>query len=206
MDGLVNNAGIYGPMGSIEEVDWAEWVRAIEVNLFGTVLPCRGVLPSSQPRRYGKIMNLSGGGATAPLPRLSAYAASKAAVVRFTETLAEELQGTGIDVERHRARRARTHACSTRSWPRGRTRSGKDFYERCAEAARRGRRAARQGRRAGAFLASAESDGISGRLLSAVWDPGRTCRSRRADSPASDIYTLRRIVPEGSRPGLGENA
>src|SRR5262249_11296497 len=98
LDGLVNNAGIYGPKGLIEDVDWVEWAKAIEINLLGTVLPCREVLRGFRARGRGKIVNLSGGGATAPLPRLSAYAASKAAVVRFTETLAEELRGTPIDV------------------------------------------------------------------------------------------------------------
>src|SRR5450756_407469 len=87
---LVNNAGIYGPKGSIEEVDWDEWVKAIEINLFGSVLMCRAVLPHFKAHRYGKIVQLSGGGATNPLPRISAYAASKAAIIRFAETLAEE--------------------------------------------------------------------------------------------------------------------
>ena len=56
------------------------------------------VLPHFHANGYGKIIQLSGGGATSPLPRLSAYAASKAAIVRFAETLAEELRGSGIDV------------------------------------------------------------------------------------------------------------
>ncbi|HEX9295926.1 MAG TPA: SDR family oxidoreductase, partial [Polyangiaceae bacterium] len=98
LDILVNNAGVYGPMGCIEEVDWDQWTRAVEINLMGTVLPCRAVLPHFKRRGYGKIINLSGGGATAPLPRISAYAASKAAVVRFTETLAEEVRANQIDV------------------------------------------------------------------------------------------------------------
>ena len=95
---LVNNAGVYGPKGLIEEVDWDEWEHAVRVNLFGSVLCSRAVLPHFRANGYGKIIQLSGGGATSPLPRLSAYAASKAAVVRFAETLAEELHDTGIDV------------------------------------------------------------------------------------------------------------
>ena len=95
---LVNNAGVYGPMGRVEEVDWEEWVRAIEINLLGSVLMCRAVLPHFRRHGYGKIIQLSGGGATNPLPRISAYAASKAAVVRFAETLAEEVRRCGIDV------------------------------------------------------------------------------------------------------------
>ncbi|HWG42024.1 MAG TPA: SDR family oxidoreductase, partial [Gemmataceae bacterium] len=95
---LVNNAGVYGPMGRIEDNDWDEWVQALQINLFGTVLMCRAVLPHLRGQNYGKIINLSGGGATAPLPRLSSYAASKAAIVRFTETLAEEVRDNNIDV------------------------------------------------------------------------------------------------------------
>jgi NAD(P)-dependent dehydrogenase (short-subunit alcohol dehydrogenase family) len=85
---LVNNAGIYGPMGPSESVDWDAWVQAMEINVFGSVLMCRALVPHFRRRRYGKIIQLSGGGATNPLPRLSAYAASKAAIVRFAESLA----------------------------------------------------------------------------------------------------------------------
>ena len=61
----------------------AEWVRAIEINLLGSALMCRAVLPHFKAQHYGKIIQLSGGGATNPLPYISAYAASKAAVVRL---------------------------------------------------------------------------------------------------------------------------
>lgn len=95
---LVNNAGIYGPKGTLAEVDWLEWARAIEINLYGSVLPARGLFAHFADRGYGKIIQLSGGGATNPLPGISAYAASKAAAVRFAETLAEELRAHHVDV------------------------------------------------------------------------------------------------------------
>ena len=91
VDILVNNAGVYGPIGPFEEVDWQEWSQALNVNLFGTFAMSRAIVPIMKRQGYGKIINLSGGGATAPLPRFTAYAASKAAVVRLTETIAEEL-------------------------------------------------------------------------------------------------------------------
>ena len=94
----MNNAGVYGPMGSIDTIDWDEWVQAIAINLNGLVYCCRKAVEAFKPNRYGKIINLSGGGATNPLPGISAYAASKAAVVRFTETLALEVKEFGIDV------------------------------------------------------------------------------------------------------------
>src|SRR2546421_542204 len=77
VDILVNNAGIYGPIGRFEEVDWQEWCDAININLLGTVAMTRALVPMMKQQGYGKIINLSGGGATAPLPRFSAYAASK---------------------------------------------------------------------------------------------------------------------------------
>ena len=98
VDILVNNAGVYGPKGEIESVDWAEWVKTIEINVYGSILMCRALLPHFKAQRYGKVIQLSGGGATNPLPRISAYAVSKAAIVRFAETLAEEVRGIGIDV------------------------------------------------------------------------------------------------------------
>src|SRR5205814_10693524 len=61
-------------------------------SLYGTLIPCRHAISRFKKLRAGKIINLSGGGATNPLPNISAYAASKAAVVRLTETLAEELR------------------------------------------------------------------------------------------------------------------
>ena len=98
VDVLVNNAGVYGPKGPSEAVDLDEWSRALEINLLGTFIPTRFAIAQMKKKGAGKIINLSGGGATNPLPRLSAYAASKAAVVRLTETLAEELREFSIAI------------------------------------------------------------------------------------------------------------
>jgi dTDP-glucose 4,6-dehydratase len=76
---LVNNAGVYGPKGNVEDVDWTEWIKAIEINFYGSVLMCRELIPHFKKQRYGKVIQLSGGGATNPLPKISAYSASKAA-------------------------------------------------------------------------------------------------------------------------------
>lgn len=192
---LVNNAGIYGPIGPTEEVDWDGWVEAIQVNLLGTLLMCRAVIPHFKAQKYGKIVNLSGGGATSPLPRFSAYAASKAAVVRLTETLAVELRDWHIDVNA-----IAPGALNTRLLDEvlaaGPDRTGKDFYERSLKQRDNGGAPLEKGARLAAFLASAESDGISGRLLAAVWDDWARLPERRQQLAKSDVYTLRRIVPE----------
>jgi len=191
---LVCNAGIYGPKGPIEEVNWHEWTQAININLLGTVLCCRAAIPHFKARRYGKIILLSGGGATSPLPRLSAYAASKAAVVRFGETLAEELRGTGIDVNA-----IAPGALNTRLLDEvleaGPEKVGQAFYQRALRQKETGGTPLERGAALCVFLASAESDGITGKLISAVWDPWETLAQRRGEIDGNDVYTLRRIVP-----------
>lgn len=191
---LVNNAGVYGPMGSLEETDWREWVAAVEINLFGSTLMCRTILPHFKAAGYGKIIQLSGGGATNPLPFLSAYAASKAAVVRFAETLACEVAGTGIDVNS-----IAPGALNTRFLDQvlqaGPEKVGKSFYEKALNQKSEGGVPLEKGARLAVFLASAASDGITGRLLSAVWDPWESLGDHVAELSPSDVYTLRRIVP-----------
>ena len=195
IDVLVSNAGVYGPLGLIEDVDWAEWVKAIEINLLGTVLACRAVVPIMRKQGGGKIVILSGGGATAPLPRVSAYAASKAAVVRFGETLAEETKDTGIDVNS-----VAPGALNTRLTDQiveaGPEKVGESLYERALQWQAGSATPLDVGADLVAFLASTESDGITGRLIAAVWDPWRSFPEQRAKIAASDVYTLRRIVPE----------
>ena len=191
---LVNNAGVYGPMGLVEDVDWMAWVRAIEINVFGSILMCRAVLPHFKAHRYGKIIQLSGGGATNPLPRLSAYAASKAAIVRFAESLALEVKGDGIDVNA-----IAPGALNTRMMDEliaaGPEVVGQAFFERMKRIADEGGTPLADGAGLAVFLASAASDGITAKLLSAVWDPWPRLPDHRADLDRTDIYTLRRVTP-----------
>src|SRR5258708_5958462 len=182
-------------MGRLEEVDWQAWVDAVHINLFGTVLMCRAVIPVLRACGYGKIINLSGGGATAPLPRISAYAASKAAVVRLTETLAEELKGCHVDVNA-----IAPGALNTRLLDEvltaGPQRVGQDFYDRSLKQRDSGGAGLEKGAALATFLASADSDGITGRLLSAVWDDWAGLPAWRDELAKGDVFTLRRITPE----------
>ncbi len=192
---LVNNAGIYGPKGFIEDVDWDEWVQAISINLLGSVLLCRAVLPHFKAQRYGKIIQISGGGATNPLPRVSAYAASKAAVVRFAETLAEETRDNGIDVNA-----IAPGALNTRLLDEiiaaGPEQVGQGFYERSVKQKAQGGTPLDKGADLAVFLAAAASNGITGKLISAVWDPWANMPEHLDDLRSTDVYTLRRIVPK----------
>jgi len=193
IDILVNNAGIYGPMGNIETINWQEWTRALEINLYGSVLMCRHALPHMRARRYGKIIQLSGGGATGPLPRISAYAASKVAVVRFAETLAEEVRADGIDVNSIAPGPLNTRLLDE-VLEAGPESVGASFYERAVKQKADGGADPAHGAALAVFLASAASDGITGKLLSAIWDPWEDLPSH-AEDLRGDVYTLRRIVP-----------
>ena len=98
LDVLVNNAGIYGPIGASEDIDIELWKKSIDINLNGPFHLCQLAIKYFKIKKEGKIINLSGGGATSPLPFISSYAASKAALVRLTETLANEVSSHGIEI------------------------------------------------------------------------------------------------------------
>jgi NAD(P)-dependent dehydrogenase (short-subunit alcohol dehydrogenase family) len=190
---LVNNAGIQGPAGAVEDISWESWVNTISINLLGSVLAARAVIPQLRRAGSGKIIQLSGGGATAPMRGLSAYAASKAAVVRFIETLALELRDARIDVNA-----IAPGALNTRMLDEvldaGPDRVGSDYYARALEQQRSGGAPLERGAALAVWLASSASDGITGKLISAIWDPWETLDEHRGELD-SDVYTLRRIVP-----------
>jgi NAD(P)-dependent dehydrogenase (short-subunit alcohol dehydrogenase family) len=200
---LVNNAGVYGPKGPIDDVDWDEWVQAIEINLFGSILTVKALLPHFRTHNYGKIIQLSGGGATSPLPFISAYAASKAGIVRFMETLAEEVKTDGVDVNS-----IAPGALNTRLLDEvleaGPEKVGRSFYERALKQKAEGGAPLERGAELAVFLASAASDGLTGKLISAVWDPWEQFPERMVDLQKTDIYTLRRIVPKDRGQRWGE--
>src|ERR1700722_14790841 len=161
---LVNNAGIYGPKGPSESISFVEWARAIEINLYGVFLPCQHGIRHMKHGGRGKIINLSGGGATTPLPRFSAYAASKAAVVRLTETFAEELREFSIDVNA-----IAPGALNTRLLEEvlsaGPDAVGQAFYEKSVKQRDSGGVPLEKAARLCLYLASGTSDGITGKLI-----------------------------------------
>lgn len=191
---LVNNAGVYGPKGPIDGQDWQEWVRAVEINLFGSVLMARALLSHMRANHYGKVVQLSGGGATAPLPFLSAYAASKAGIIRFMETLAEEARADGIDVNA-----IAPGALNTRLLDEvleaGPEHVGESFYQSALKQKAGGGVPLERGAALAVYLGSAASDGLTGKLISARWDPWERFPEHMQDLRDSDVYTLRRIVP-----------
>jgi NAD(P)-dependent dehydrogenase (short-subunit alcohol dehydrogenase family) len=192
LDILVNNAGIAGPVGPLQDNDVTAWMQTIQVNLIGTYLCCHAVLPIMRQQNRGKIINLSGAGATTAWANLSAYGASKVAVVRLTETLALELADTNIQVNalgpgsihtqmweelRDRAQEAGAEHIYTLGQKV--TSGGGASLERVAEVA--------------LFLASDASGALSGRLISSVMDDFSALATQIPQIMASDALTLRRV-------------
>ncbi len=202
LDILVNNAGVMGPAGGLEGVDWHAFVRAVEINFLGPVLLSRAALPHLRQSRRGKIIQLSGGGATHPLPGLSAYAASKAAVVRFVETLAEETRADRIDVNALAPGLLDTRMLDE-MLAAGADGIGAALHARLQEEKRRGATPLGPGADLAVFLGSALSDGITGKLISAPWDPWAALPAHRADLDGTDVYTLRRVLPQDRGLGWG---
>ena len=204
IDILVNAAGTYGPIGRVWEVDAKEWATTFSANLFGPFLLCQLVLPHMIRVGRGKIINFSGGGATSPLCRFSAYGVSKAAVVRLTETLAEEVKEFNIQVNA-----IAPGAVDTKL---------QDLVlaagERAGDLLQRIRRLRETGEggtprevpaELALFLASDDSRNLTGRLISAPNDKWESWTDERIEQVMSQPwFTLRRMDPFTLRPFLEE--
>jgi NAD(P)-dependent dehydrogenase (short-subunit alcohol dehydrogenase family) len=97
-DILVNNAGVSGPVAPLWQADPAQWWHAIEVNLGGAFALMRMMLPDMVAAGYGRVINITSYAGVHRWPLVSAYAAAKAALVKLTETLAEEVRPHGVSV------------------------------------------------------------------------------------------------------------
>ena len=189
VDVLVNNAGIQGPIGRVEEVDPEAWMQVVQVNLGGCFYCTRKVLPTMIAQHYGKIINLSGGGAVGPRPFFSAYSASKAGVVRFSENLAGEVAEHGIDVNAIAPGAVNTRMLDQRLAA-GAAVSPQD-REQDQRLLREGDATGERAAELAVYLASARSDGLTGRLLSAVWDPWETLDVEAI--MATETFAVRRV-------------
>jgi NAD(P)-dependent dehydrogenase (short-subunit alcohol dehydrogenase family) len=192
---LVNNAGMQGPLGFVIDNDVSQWIQTIHVNLIGTFLCTRAVLPIMIKQSSGNIINLSGGGAVSPRPYFTAYAASKAAVVRFTESVAEEVKTFNIQVN------AIAPGAINTSMVKQVLAAGEVVGDKELMAAKRqiesGGASPEKAADLAVFLASDRSKGLSGRLISAAWDDWQTMTEERIKQIMStDLYTLRRVVKE----------
>jgi NAD(P)-dependent dehydrogenase (short-subunit alcohol dehydrogenase family) len=164
----------------------------------------RAVLPYFEAQGRGKIVQLSGGGATNPLPRISAYAVSKAAVIRFVETLAEETRDRHIDINAIAPGPLNTRMLNE-ILEAGPDKVGSAFFERSLQQKESGGAPLDKAADLAVFLGSEKSDGITGKIISSLWDPWRDLPEHLNDLRTTDIYTLRRIVPKDRGRTWGDN-
>lgn len=168
IDIVVNAAGIYGPIGPSEQVDFDEWKHTFEINVFGTFAVLQEVLPGMRAEKHGKIINFSGGG-DGPFPRFTAYSASKVSVVRLTESLAAEVKEDGIDINVIAPGAVNT-VFLDQGLAAGEAVVGKERYAMLLKQQADGGVPPEKAAELCVFLASAKSGGLTGKLVSAVWD------------------------------------
>ena len=189
---LVNNAAIQEPIGLAWECETAAWQRSLRVNLVAPVALCQAVLPWLTAAQRGKIINLSGGGATGPRPNFSAYATAKAGLVRFSETLAAEAQPFGVDVNCIAPGAMGTDMMRA-VLAAGPEKAGAREFENAQKLLAQEGRVEMPAVELAVFLASAASDGLTGKLISAVWDAWEKIPEQLEKVRQSDVFTLRRV-------------
>ncbi len=193
VDILVNCAGIYGPIGMITDNDAVHWMTTININLCGTFLCMRAVLPVMMKNKKGKIINMSGGGGASPLPRFSAYGTSKAGVIRLTESIAEEVKDFNIDINAIAPGPVNTRLLD-QALAAGDAVDA-DFKAKILKQKEDGGVPPEKVAELAVYLASPEADGLSGRLVSLLWDNWKDSKTHLEEIKKSDVYTMRRIVP-----------
>ncbi len=184
---VVCAAAIQGPIGPLLETGPKAWAETIQTNLIGVMNTCRAVLPQMLERRSGKVIILSGVGAVTPRPNFTAYASSKAAVVRLAETLAEEVREHNIQVNCMGP--GGTYTNMTDEILHAGERAGWKEQEDALEIRQTGGVAPDKQIQLALFLASEQSNHISGKVVH-VSDDWRKLRNETLNP---EMFTLRRV-------------
>jgi len=189
---LINNAAIQGPIGSLEQNDFDEWLEALTINFLAPVLLCKELIPLLNKASNASIINLSGGGATGPRPSFSSYASSKAALVRFSETIADELRAKNIRVNCIAPGAMKTSMLEeVLAFPEN---AGERELELAKKVLSEGGASMDKVADLMLFLASDAGKGITGKLISAAWDNWEEWPNHISELNKTDAFTLRRIV------------
>lgn len=188
---VVNCSGVLGPIGATHSVSAAAWRRTFEINLLGGFYLVRAVVPLMLASGRGKIILFSGGGAAYARPHFTAYSSSKAALVRFTESLSAELGDMNIQVNA-----IAPGPVKSRMWDELRASvavGGPQAIEELKKMDETGGVPAERAASLALFLASDRSAGLTGRLISAVHDKWEDMESRIPRIMSTSAWTLRRV-------------
>jgi len=191
IDILVNNAGKIDPIGPLIDQDPILWKSCIENNLFGTFNVIRSILPSMIEKNYGKIVNMSGGGAFSPFPNFSSYAVSKSAIIRLTETLAMELSNFNITVNAISPGMIKTKI--TENILNAGPNAGIEF-DKAKKTMVSGGSNIEKIFDTLLFLTTNESSNLSGKTIASQWDDLNYIKNNVESIQNSDKFTMRRII------------
>ncbi len=196
LDALVTCAGLQGEIGRAVATDPVKWSATVRTNLDGTFFAIRAFnsLLTSTPRR-AKVICFSGGGATKPRANFSAYGVAKTAVVRLVETIAEEERSRQLDINAI-APGAINTGLTEEVLALGPAIVGEAEFAAALKQKSSGNAPLDKALDCVEWLLSPASDGISGRLISAPWDQWQSLPQHKAALTSTDIFTLRRILPE----------
>jgi len=185
---LVAAAAMQGPIGPFVTAKPKAWEEAIETNLMGVANACRAVLPGMMEGRNGKIIVIVDAGAAQSRPNFSAYAASKAAVVRFMECLADEVRDHNVQANCMIPGDVYTHM-TDEILSAGEERAGVKEYDEARQVRITGGLAPDRQIQLALFLASERSNHVSGKLVHVADD----WRRLEKENMKPELYTLRRV-------------
>ena len=193
LDVIINCAGLFGAIGRFDKTDSIMWKKTIEINMFGVYLISKHFLNMLLLSSVKKIINFSGGGAFGDFPNYSAYATSKAAVVRLSENMACELAGEGVKVNCVAPGFVATDIHNA-TLEKGREVAG-DHFNKTIDMLKEGAVPMEVVINCVKFLISPDSNGLSGKTISASFDKWDTEVFKQSinEITESELYTMRRI-------------
>jgi len=192
IDILVNCAGVVGDYGEIRIENIDAFQKTLNVNLISPIILCSYIAKNFKDKKYGKIINISGGGSTSQLPELNMYSLSKTSLVRYTENLSEQLKKYNVDVNALAPGAVMTDM-NKKILESDPSEVGENYHKKLKKILSNGGANPDIAAELAVFLASKDSDGLSGKLISALWDNWKELDIKQIMN--SDIYNLRRIVP-----------
>lgn len=193
IDILLCNAGVIGPIDKFLDCNVQDWQNAFGINVYGTTNLIKEVLPSMLSKKWGRVIHISGGGATKPLHGMTSYSASKAAAVRLIETLAIEYKDSGVTFNSIAPGMVKSQLLD-QMINAGPDRVGEELFARSSKKAKETVSYPESAISLISFVSGEESAGITGKLISAEWDNWQEWPKHVDKLLDSDLYTIRRIV------------
>jgi 3-oxoacyl-[acyl-carrier protein] reductase len=189
---LVNNAGIYGPIGPFEKNSYKKWRDAFEINFFGSLNFYKSLIPIMKKQNFGRIVQIAGGGATNSFPMFTSYSSAKAAIVRFSETLSDEVSKYNITINSIAPGALNTKFMDL-AIKAGPKLAGSNFHKKMLNLKSKGGDDITKAIDL-IIMLSSENNKITGKLISSLWDKWEKFNRFQKKINNSDVYTIRRIA------------